>query len=95
MLYYGNYNFCVGYFQVMKIQVELKNKYDNTQFFAIEQHKSCECGCKVNTSFLNLQSLLQSDYQLQSSSGSILYTKSNQTGNSLGVASYLSITACS
>jgi hypothetical protein len=49
MLYNGNYHFCVGYFQVMKIQVESKNKYDNTQFFAIVQHKSCECGCKVNT----------------------------------------------
>jgi hypothetical protein len=49
MLYYGNYHFCVGYFQVMKFQVEPKNKYDKTQFFATEQRKSCECGCKVNT----------------------------------------------
>jgi len=50
MLWYGNYHFCVGYFQVMKFQqMESRNKYDNTQFFAIVQHKSCECGCKVNT----------------------------------------------
>jgi len=40
---------CYGYFQVMKFQVESKNKYDNNQFFDIVQHKSCECGCKVNT----------------------------------------------
>jgi len=49
MLHYENCHFCVGYFQVMKIQVESQNKYDKTQLFDIEQHKSCECGCKVNT----------------------------------------------
>jgi hypothetical protein len=53
MLCYINYHYSFVYFQVMKFQVPSKNKYEKTLSFPIEQHKSCECGCKVNATSIH------------------------------------------